>query len=536
MPRAALKQVSTGYTLPAPTGGLNTRDALANMPESDAVILDNWFPQPTWVELRNGATTLATFTGACETVAAYAALNPVNNQLYGAVNNAGTRSLYRVDNAGGGAVGAPVAGGAGSTIQTITSTRYDWAQYSIGSVNYLYLVNGVDNPLLYNGSSWMAVTGISSPAITGVTTSTLATVAVYKQRLWFTDGSMKVWYLPQNSVGGAAIGLDMGPNFKLGGYIQAIVTVSIDNAGGTNDYIAFVSNVGEVVMFQGYDPSSVNTWFEAAHFRMGAPVATGRRTWQKMGADAVLITADGFIRMSDALLTDRSQTTNAVSDKIRKSVQQDIIQYTGNFGWQILLHPGGNKLLVNVPTVSSSSSYLYVMNTLAPNPWCTFGKYNSSWNSICLETQGNNLYAGAIGKVAQIDTGLQDFGGGITGYAQQAYSYFNMRGMFKQWTMCRPIFVSSGNASVALRLSIDYDKSSPSGSIPISSGNEPLWSANNSWTAPTYWGDAQTVVKNWYGVTGVGYSAGLQLQTTGSNVSLQWQSTDYVFQGGGLFG
>src|ERR1700722_17884313 len=41
-------------SLPAPVGGLNARDSIANMPATDANILENFFPNTTSVDLRNG--------------------------------------------------------------------------------------------------------------------------------------------------------------------------------------------------------------------------------------------------------------------------------------------------------------------------------------------------------------------------------------------------------------------------------------------------------------------------------------------------
>ena len=41
---------------PAPIGGWNARDALANMPATDAVTMTNWWPTPGLVTVRNGYT------------------------------------------------------------------------------------------------------------------------------------------------------------------------------------------------------------------------------------------------------------------------------------------------------------------------------------------------------------------------------------------------------------------------------------------------------------------------------------------------
>ena len=53
-------------SIPAPIGGWNARDSLANMSPTDAVQLINWFPTPTDVTMRKGysvASILTTSTG-----------------------------------------------------------------------------------------------------------------------------------------------------------------------------------------------------------------------------------------------------------------------------------------------------------------------------------------------------------------------------------------------------------------------------------------------------------------------------------------
>ena len=74
MRKPARKAVVGTASSVAPVGGLNARDALANMPPEDAVILDNWLPDATSVYLRNGYTSWATgFPGAVKTLMTYSA-------------------------------------------------------------------------------------------------------------------------------------------------------------------------------------------------------------------------------------------------------------------------------------------------------------------------------------------------------------------------------------------------------------------------------------------------------------------------------
>src|SRR5690348_15389361 len=97
--RTTKQQVARTYTMQTPTGGLNAVDALANMPETDAVILDSWFPQVSYCELRNGYSQWATgFAGWVESLFPYS--NAAGEKLFAV---SGT-SVYDVTSKG--AIGA----------------------------------------------------------------------------------------------------------------------------------------------------------------------------------------------------------------------------------------------------------------------------------------------------------------------------------------------------------------------------------------------------------------------------------------------
>lgn len=608
---------ATGYVVSAPTGGLNARDALAAMPETDAIVLDNWFPQPTWVELRRGKSTLATFTGACQTVAAYNSLSG-SNQLYAGVINAGVGSIYRVDNAAGGSAGAAVVGGAGNTVQQVTNVQYDWTQFGTGSAEILFLVNGADNPLIYDGTTWWPITAPVSATVTGITQAASAVVTIntasgsnpfaigntvgltgvtgmtqinnvnakvtaiggssgawtitvninssgfgayvsggtlsspfpyaltggpaltslsqvirYKSRLWFVQaGTMNIYYLPQNVFAGALTLLPMGPNFNLGGFLALLATNSIDNAAGLNDYLAFISNQGEVVMYQGYDPAAVATWSEAGHFRIGRPLAQGRRGTVKIGSDAGVLCIDGLTPLSKALVADRSQPLIAITDKIRSAINADAQAYGANLGWQVVLHPMGTKLVINTPTQFNVASYQYVQNTIS-GAWCTFGKMSSPWNAICFETMGDNLYYGTVNSVAQCDTGNSDDGTPYLVTVIPAFSYMNDREQLKIFTQCQPILQVAGNLSLSINMLTDFDQTASATLVPVSTANAAVWNVS-LWNV-TLWGDNQKVIKPWIGLAATGYSGALQLRASVNGLTAKWQSTNYLYKPGGLF-
>lgn len=514
--RTAKRQVAQSQSLAAPIGGLNARDSVALMPETDAVILDNWFPSTTSVDLRKGHSRHATFTGLCESILAY---NGMSRKLFVAVNT--TNDLI-IDATAGGAISTAVVGGAGSAVQAVTSARFDYQNFGTTGGQFLSCVNGVNTPLQYDGTTWIASVMTGS----GLTTSNLFTNAVYAERLWFLEvDTFNAWYLPVQAITGTLTKLALGSLFKLGGALSNVVTWTADSGSLLADFIAFVSTEGEVVAFSGNDPASIITWSRVAHFRVGRPVTRGNRAWTKIGAEAVLITADGLIPLSLAVQQDRADVSAAVSDKIRNSFNGDVARHGARYGWTAVLHPSGQKLLVNVPTLEGSTSYQYVMNTQT-KAWCRF----TDWNAFCFESTRDALYFGGDGFLALADSGLDDNEDSILADAKQAFSYFGKRGIQKQMTMARPILSLDGPVSLALGVDVDYQNTSPGSVIPIAGNVGDPWEV--AWDVA--WTGAGVIYSRWNSIRGIGFAVAPRIRVQAEGINLSWSATDFVYEYGGI--
>lgn len=509
--------VAQTLALPAPVGGLNARDALAMMPPDDAVKLDNFYPSTSSVNLRNGYVKWSTgYPAAVESLMPYN--GPTGSKLFAASGTA----FY--DATAQGAVGAAVVSG-------LANARWQHANMGTPGGQFLYCVNGVDYPQLYNGTAWAQVTGVSAIAITGVDPRLLISVNSYATRLFFVEkNSARCWYLPVNSVGGAAQSLDFSSLFVLGGYLMTMCTWTVDNANGINEYAVFISSEGEVLMYTGTDPAVAANWTRAGRFRIGRPV--GRRCFVRVGSDVIVLSSDGFVPLSKALLTDRDQSQN-VSNKINTIVSADLGNYAANFGWQATYFPKNNKLIVNVPQNTGMVQYQYVMNTIT-GAWCRF----TGWNANTFETMGDDLYFGGnlgaanTGYVAKADTGYSDDGGYIFGEAKTAFQYFNAPGRQKQVTMARPIFVTTGNLNAALSLDMDFADNLPTAAPSFSGNAGTLW-GTAQWGS-FLWAVSSTVKKDWQGVTGVGDCAALHMRIVNNKTAVAWPSVEYVYRIGGV--
>lgn len=511
MIRPSGKRVSRTKSIQAPTGGLNARDAIAAMKESEAITMDNWFPTPTSVDVRRGYKSHATGMPAwVETLMPY---STGASQALFAVSDG---KIYDVTAAG--AVGSPAVSG-------LTNSRWQYINMGTAGGFFLLAVNGADKMRIYTGSAW-DVDGGGTYTITGVNTQNCVHINNFKNRVWLIEkNSFRAWYLPVSSIAGAANSLDLSGLFKLGGYLVAMANWTIDNAAGVDDYAAFITSEGEVALYKGTDPSSSATWALVGTFRMGRPI--GRRCFCKAGADVLVLTTDGAFPLSKALLTDRAQLNLAATDKIQTIFNQDAINYKDNFGWQPIIYPNGQKLVINVPTTENAVSYQYVMNT-ANGSWARF----TEWNAACFEVLGDNFYYGGSGVVYQCDTGLTDNGADIQAVVQQAFSYFGDTTAIKKFQMVRPVFMSEGDISPAVLMNTDFNQNRVTVPPSFTGTIGTEWDAGD-WDLSD-WEGGDTITKRWQSVSGVGYSGGLRVVATVKNISCRWQSTDIVYEVGGV--
>jgi len=506
----ARKNVAREHTLGAPVGGWNARDPLANMDETDAVMLDNFFPTTGDVVQRLGQVDHVTSIGdPVESLMVYD--SATTTKLFAA---AGT-DFYDVTSAGS----SP-----SSAVGSLTNARWQDVNFKTSAGQYLYAVNGADSPRLYDGSSWTAITGASSPAITGVTTTSLVYVAEHVKRLWFVEkDSLSVWYLGASAIGGAATEFDLGDVFSEGGYLVAMGSWTIDAGEGMDDHAVFITSKGEVAVYKGIDPSSASTWVKVGTFKIAPPI--GRKCLFAYKGDLIVITRDGFFPMSKALITDREQSA-ALSFKIRGAVQDAVAAYSANYGWEGLYYSDAPFLLFNIP-IGTTGQHQYVMNTTT-GAWCRF----KDWDAHCFAVAGDVLYYGSTDSVQKAWFGHADGENNINSDAQQAFSYFKARAKVKRFMLGRPLLKSSGSPAVSLSMNLDYDETGPASLLSFSGSTAGVWDTAE-WDADV-WGGDPTLIKSWHTLGGVGTAAAVRLQIASKGIETRWTATDITYEVGGV--
>ena len=571
-------------SLAAPLGGWNARDALGDMAPLDAVYLTNWWPGTSDIFLRKGYSNFATGLGAqVETLMAYS--GGATDKLF-AITSAG--NLYDVTS--GGAVGAAAVSG-------LSNGRWQYTNIATAGGNFLLAFNGVDNGLRYNGTSWVAIpsaTGIAISTLTGTgATATVTTTAahglrtgntvtvtgasvagfnvtgvaitvtgtttftyastgtpsatgasytagegisgvdpktivapvLFKNRIWLCPVStLTPYYLATSAIQGAASAFPVQSVAQLGGYVQAIGTWTGDGGYGMDDMLVIATNKGELLVYNGLDPATAFSWQLTGVWQLGAPI--GRRSMFKFGGDLLIISQDGLVPMSSALQSARVDPQIALSNKIQFAVSTAVSSYGANFGWQVIYFPKENQLYLNVP-VATGSQQQYVMNTITKS-WCNF----TGWAANCWEEYKDDVYFGGNGVVCKAWDTNADNGTNITGDGKQAFNYFGTPGILKRWTMMRPILSTNGSPGVLASLNVDFDDTAPTSPVSYSPSSASTW--GSALWGSAVWSGGGTVLRQWQGVTGVGYCAAIRLKTVSSGIEVRWVSTDLVAEPGAI--
>lgn len=504
---------------PAPVGGLNDRDALSAMPPQDAVILENWWPYPSKCAIRKGSSLWTyPYTNPVESLIEYAPVSGAN-KLFAA---SGT-SIYDITSSGT------------STAVVTGKTNSRWQDVAITTPggNFQYLFNGVDAPMLYNGTTWTAITGASTPAITGVTTTNLVQACLWKNRLIMTErGTLKAWYLPVQSVGGAAQPLDIGSICVRGGSLTGVFNWTIDGGQGVDDQLVFITSNGEVVVYQGSDPANAATFNLIGVYYIGRPV--GRRCATKFRGDLYIICEDGVFPLSQALQSGAIDQSVAITNKIQNTISDATSLYKNNFGWQLESFPDMNMLILNVP-VDGVMNIQYVQNTIT-GAWTKF----TQWDASCWkDTSSAGLLFGSNNSVTRawnsntdaIVVGATPQYNQIVADGLASFQYFQSQTYGKFFTLVRPYLSTDGRPSILYGLNINLAPAAPSGSFSYTPPIGMVWGSMIWGQASFNWGGGLIPLTNWNTVGAYATNAAIRLKIQGNSSNVEWSATDYCFKG-----
>lgn len=410
------RQRSQPAVLPAPLGGLNGRDALANMPREDAYFMENWFPGNSSLITRKGCSKQAYRDGGfpMESFLPYAGSNSsflmfINGKAYwlpvsyfeGGIYSPPHNLVFFVEVKSG-----------------LSSIKATGTMFATGAGNqFLVGVTGADAPFSFNGTTWadLSVTGLSG----GIAQTGFTNVFAFKGRLYWTHPSLLGFhYTAVNSIQGGASYFDLGQQCVRGGKLQGVASFSHDSGGGMQDFIVFMTTKGEYLVYQGTDPSAATTFALVGRYFAAPPF--GRKGWFNFRSDLFFITNEGVISIKD-IMANGADSRTSITVKLG-SFLSNYNQNRNTWGWMGVQYPAANMLLINVPKGNSTDDgYVqFVMNT-DTGAWTKF----TGWDGLCFNVMENRLFFSTYSGTLQIaDEGYDDDGVEIVCEVAQAFDYF----------------------------------------------------------------------------------------------------------------
>jgi len=509
-----LKQ-SKAKVLPAPIKGWNARDSLVTMAEEYAVQLDNYYPSATSVMLRKGESAWADgFESPVKTLVSH--IGTTAGILFAATDD----GIFDIS----------AAGTIGTEEIALTEGYCSWVNFNTSGGDYTLLVNGTDTMKLFDGSTWVSITGITTPAVTGVTTSDLSFVTIFKRRVWFIEkSSTSLWYLPVNQLGGAATEYPVGQLLKHGGYLVAAASWSIDGGEGIDDYFAIASSEGEILIYKGTDPASVNTWALVGIYYLGEPL--NQRCFLAYGGDLLYMCRAGVFPLSKVLVNAPTLNPLSLVDVIQPAFNYAATYQSDYEGWEMCIYPKTSALLLNVPIVAETRWDQYVQN-MTTGAWARF----LGWNGRTIVHHQGELYLGKADTVTKIWSGDSDLGGSsIVGTAVQAFSHLGSFGSNKHVKMLQPHIQTTGSFQIAIATAVDYQLGDDSDFYlePITVGLGAVWDTGQ-WDSATF-GAEYVNFQQWYTPNYThGKAVAIKLRLSANVAELGWSATAMIYEPGGV--
>ena len=496
-------QWGQSVSIPPPIGGINTRDPLDAMAVTDAIDLENFFPNQASVELRRGYDSYGTGMGA----GAVESLLPHSN-------DSGTNTLLACANSN--IYNISASGAATSLKSGLTNNRWQGVQFK----DVLILCNGADQPQQWDGSS------LTDATYTVVADdSVFINVTNYRQRVYFVEKvSTSIWYTGVGAITGAVTEFDVGDLLRFGGNIVSAVAWSADTGNSYDERLVIITSEGEGLVFAGSYPGD-SYWSLVARFKLPAPL--GNRCFLEYGPDVLYLCRGGIYPLSRTILYGKEANTfERLTDKVQREFSYYAELNGSNFGWGMTHYPDRKMLLVNIPTSEGAQSTQLVMNT-ETGAWSRFTMLNSaSWTIY----NDKPYFGGVDGTAYHFDVGNDDNGSNIEGTVRQAFTYMGDRTRVKKFTMLRSVVRATNDVEFDAGVDVDLAQESFNNSVEVVGSGGTAW--GSAWGST--WSPSQKLKQPIFSVTGVGRAASIKYQLSARALELSLYGSHLHYVSGGV--
>lgn len=518
-PRKAAQSANAMATaLLAPTLGLNYRDSFITLGPKDAVVLNNFIAQPTGCVLREGYQKHVTgLGGVVGSFLPYLAQTSVDSKLFATVG----ADIFDVTDS----ADAPTA------VATTDSVDGDWSSimFSAPTQNFLCCTSPSGGYWTYDeAGGWVERTA----NLTGFTGAHGA-ITAWKNRIFIVAaGTNKAYYLPVNSIQGAASEFDFGPLMKHGGHIVAITNWTFNAGLDIDDYLVIFGSQGDILVYQGTDPDDPSTFALKGIWYAGRP-PVGDRFFCEYGGELFVLTELGLIPLTKMVNGDVANTYNIMSSKIQPRLSPQLSRQINTPYWEVRLAENNDILIISPPR--DAQQYTQYVMYIQTGAWSTFTgmpifSMTTYKGQMYFGDEDGNVYLGLHGDADNVNrdgTGGDD----VEGQLQGGFNDFGAPANLKLFNLCRPILVGEQAPAVQAQMNIEYKFNPITASPAYSNAGFSEWDSGK-WNEAAWTGESNTYAA-WVGLQGMGYYGSLRIAVKGRPGTVYVSST-IMYQPGGV--
>lgn len=546
------RPTATPSTIIAPISGLNIRDPLANMQSRYALVLDNFFPRASDLQLRKGYVLYS----SCYDIdhkdrppfvrlLSYAPATSTGNCLF-AVSDEGfikldtnkqTTPIVKID--------SPATNGLWQSVN-FSNAAQDWLWCCCG--------DGVNKARVYDGTKWTILDSASTPALDY--SAEWVDVCSFKRRLWMARRNSDVlYYLDVLAIAGTEkdktlYSLPLGSLWNRGGSIIKIMNLTLDSGSGADDYLCIFSTEGQVAVYKGSNPNNDNDWGMVGIYDIPKPLSAN--CFIKYGGDIVLMTENGLLAFSEMFQTieiKHSIMSSAIIhnawleavDRLRL-VGKDrnlTLQQVGQY-CSLCLYGEQNMLIcsflhdIKTDEDTGEPKYIYIQYVLNTEirAWCRFKDLHMS----AFTNHRDSVYCISARYFYKFWEGYTDNKNAITAIMKTAYFFPSGRGTNSRITLIRPTFQTQVvNVSYSLVIDSDYKElqrlktpKTITGFRPVGVWDDALWDE-------AYWVGEPRVSQDWTTISHhIGKAMSLRLKIASRGQEVLLVGFDLITQSGGM--
>lgn len=497
---AVAQSIAQPKSFPAPISGWTSAQSLGQMAPGTALVMNNLFPTTTGVRIRGGSQKQSTVgTEPVESLMAY--IGTVR-QIFAASDG----NIYPITS-----VVDPVTPPTPDVTGQL-SNYYSYANYATTGGYFMYAVNGTDEAQLYDGTSWTTINAASTPAITGIGTDSFIHSNVYRNRLYFVEaGSLNIWYLPVDSIGGTANVLSLAGVFQKSQTISFTATWSSESgANAMEAYLVIWSTEGEVAVYTGSFPGGTD-WSLVNVYDISPPL--GKNGWFRAGGDIVALTEMGEVPVSAARFKDPAALG---MDAISKNIEPDwkrLVSERRSVPWEVAKWDRKNAYYVNTPITNSAQPLKTIVGNLTTGALCQY----TGWDTRCLAIHNNQMYFGTNdGTVYLAELGGNDNDLPYVSELAFAWDHLGQPAFMKTIVEAKAEFTTTQSFEVTLSDSTDYNQMfAVSPSVPPVTTTSNLFDSGVFDTAVFDGGESfYRVTTRWRSIGRTGEVHAMQMQIT----------------------